>query len=248
MKRKFNNLNINYRYTYNKQRDKVVLLLHGWGGSLNSFRFLEKFLIENGFSVINLDFPGFGASDLPPQDFEMQDYYKIVSELLDYEKVESVFVVAHSFGGRVSILLSALEPKRVKKLVLCGSAGLKPKFSLSKQIKIFNYKIAKKLKSIGLIKRDLINYGSEDYKALPEQMKPVFCKIINSNLENYLGDITAQTLLVWGTNDKDTPLYMAKKMNKKIKDSAIVTFDGCGHFCYLEQPEKFEIILKKFFE
>lgn len=245
MKKVFNGITISYRYTYNKAKDKIVLLLHGWGGNLNSFRFLEKYLIEKDFSVLTIDFPGFGGSDLPTEDFCMMDYYKIVSELVAEEQLQKISIVSHSFGGRVAILFSALEPEKVNKVVLCDSAGIKPKFSLKKKCKILKYKIAKKLKNIGLIKRDLINYGSEDYKALPESMKPVFSRIINTDLTKYLIDITAPTLVIWGKNDKDTPFYMAKELNKGIRDSAIVTLDG-GHFCYLQNADKFKLIIENF--
>ena len=61
-------------------------------------------------------------------------------------------------------------------------------------------------------------------------------------------NIVAPTLLVWGTEDKDTPIYMAKKLNKLIKDSAIIRFEECGHFCYLQKPDYFNKIVINFFK
>ena len=40
---------------------------------------------------------------------------------------------------------------------------------------------------------------------------------------------------------------MAKKLNKNIKDSAIITLDG-GHFAYLNNANKFSLIVKNFLE
>lgn len=248
MKKILNGLTITYRYTKTVGSTKTVLLLHGWGGSLNSFRSLEKSLVKNGFSVITIDFPAFGGSEQPPQHFTMLDYYKVVNELLIAEDLSSVCVIGHSFGGRVAMLLSAISPQKVEKLVLVDSAGIKPRFSLKKQIKIYNYKFLRFLKNRGLIKRDLIGYGSNDYKALPENLKPVFNRIVNTDLSEYAKKITAPTLLVWGTDDKDTPIYMAKKLNKLIADSAIIKFENCGHFCYLQKPAQFEKIVINFFE
>ena len=162
------------------------------------------------------------------------------------EELDKVSVIAHSFGGRVAILLASLQQDKVEKLVLVDSAGIKPKFSLKNKLKILNYKVAKKLKEKGLIKRELINYGSEDYKALPSQMKPVFNNVINTDLTGYLKNITAPTLIVWGKKDNDTPYYMAKKINKNIKDSAIITFENAGHFCYLDNASEFQTIVSNF--
>lgn len=247
MKKKLNGIDITYRYT-RSQNGKNVLLLHGWGGSLNSFRTLEKQLIDSGFSVITIDFPGFGGSALPPESFEMIDYFKIVAELLEQENIEKVSIVSHSFGGRIALLLASYLPHKIEKLVLCDSAGIKPRFSLKKSIKIWKFKLLKKLKQKGLIKQDLSNYGSTDYKAMPESLKPVFNRIVNTDLSEISKSIVCPTLIIWGTADKDTPFYMAKKLNKNIADSAIIKFEGCGHFCYLEKPLEFQKIVVNFFE
>ena len=248
MKKVLNGLNITYRYHKSEQNAKTVLLLHGWGGNLNSFRALEEWLKVAGFSVLTIDFPGFGGSDAPREDFVLDDYVKIVLELLEQEVVKSCSIVAHSFGGRVAIKLASSNKKElIEKLVLVDSAGIKPRFSLKTKLKILRYKFLKKLKKMGLIKRDLSNFGSDDYKAMPEALKPVFNRVINEDLSPYLKDIECPTLLVWGKYDKDTPLYMAKKMKKNIKDCAIITFEG-GHFAYLKNAEKFNIITKEFLQ
>lgn len=244
MKNILNGINITYRY-HKGTNNKVVLLLHGWGGSLNSFKHLENYLILKHFSVITLDFPGFGGSDLPNENWDLKDYVNIVCELLDKENIEKVSIVCHSFGGRVAILFSSENKDKVDKLVLVDSAGIKPKFSIVKSFKIFKYKCLKKLKKIGLIKKDLSCYGSADYKAMPEKLKPVFNKIVTTDLTSYSKKIQAPTLIIWGKDDKDTPFYMAKKLNKNIKDSAIITFEG-GHFAYLNNATDFALIIEEF--
>ena len=221
MKKLLNGINITYRYT--KQSENVVLLLHGWGGSLNSFRSLENFLISNNFSVLTIDFPGFGGSDQPTESFDLWDYKKIVVELLQAENIQEVSIVAHSFGGRVAFLLASENAELVEKLVLCDVAGIKPRFNLAKQFKIWKYKLLKKLKEKGKYKKDLLSYGSDDYRAMPDNLKPVFNRIVKTDLTGKLKDIVAPSLIIWGKKDKDTPYYMAKKINRKIKDSAIIT-------------------------
>ena len=244
MKATLNGLNITYRYHLQKS-EAVTLLLHGWGGNLNSFRGLEKSLCQSGLSVLTLDFPGFGGSDFPAENFTLNDYYKIIVELLEKLDIKKVNIVAHSFGGRVALLLASRNSELVKNLVLVDSAGLKPKFSISKSFKIFRYKLLKKLKKLGIIKRELTNFGSSDYRAMPDALKPVFNNIVNTDLSHTLKDITCPTLIVWGKDDKSTPYYMAKKLNKGIRDSAIITFDG-GHFAYLQNSNEFDIIVNNF--
>ena len=238
-------LNITYRY-YKGKTQVVTLLLHGWGGNLNSFRFLESHLKQKKLSVLTLDFPGFGGSDAPREDFELDDYYKIVEQLLIELNISKINIVAHSFGGRIALLVAARKPEIVNKLVLVDSAGIKPRFSIKKSIKVWHYKFLKKLKKAGIIKKDLSNFGSSDYRAMPNSLKPVFNRIVNNNITtNELKSIQSPALIVWGKDDDSTPFYMAKKLNKHIKDSAIVALDG-GHFAYLQNAEKFLIILNSF--
>ena len=246
MKRVFNSVSINYRVHKNNGFTKVVLLLHGWGGSVKSFEGLEKHLIKNDYSVINLDFPGFNKSDNPKPTFDLTDYVLVVKELVDYLNVKELFIVAHSFGGRVAIKLAS-QTNLVKKLILIDSAGIKPRFNLIKFLKVKRYKLLKFLNNKKLIKKDLSHFGSLDYKQMPENLKSVFNRIVNQDLTYCLKSIKASTLLIWGEKDKDTPLYMAKTIKKHIKDCEIIVLKNAGHYSYLDNFNEFLFITFSFF-
>ena len=47
------------------------------------------------------------------------------------------------------------------------------------------------------------------------------------------------TLLIWGTEDTETPLWMGEMMEKKIPDAGLVKLEGGTHFAYLEHLEQF---------
>ncbi|EKE13705.1 MAG: alpha/beta superfamily hydrolase/acyltransferase, partial [uncultured bacterium] len=80
--------------------------------------------------------------------------------------------------------------------------------------------------------------GAEDYIATP-QLKETFLNIINENLEDCLSEINQKTLIVWGENDKDTPLEFAKIMHQKIKNSKLKIIKEAGHFSFLDKPKEF---------
>ena len=65
-------------------------------------------------------------------------------------------------------------------------------------------------------------------------MRNTFKNIINLDLTNNLTNIKANTLILWGEKDLDTPLKDAKIMHKKITKSELIIFPNCTHFCYLE--------------
>jgi pimeloyl-ACP methyl ester carboxylesterase len=79
-------------------------------------------------------------------------------------------------------------------------------------------------------------------------MRNTFIKIINEDLQPLLKSIIAPTLLIWGENDKETPVYMGKIMEKEIKDSGLVILKNAGHYSYLDQFQQFCIIVNNFLQ
>ena len=102
-----------------------------------------------------------------------------------------------------------------------------------------------------LVKHKILNanylnkFGSTEYKTLPSNLKQIFVNIVNEDLTYLLTKIKLKTLILWGKKDKDTPLYMAKILNKKIKNSSLKILDA-GHYSYLEEKEKFIYLTKSF--
>ena len=238
MKIKINEVNVNY-IQYGEGKD--ILLLHGWGQNIEMMK-----PIGDNFSdkcrITILDFPGFGQSDEPKEAWTIDDYSNMLEEFVKKLGIKKPMVMGHSFGGRVAINFSSVYNERVKKLLLVDSAGIRPRFSVKKFIAVLRYRIAKRLG------KNTDSFGSPDYKALSPLMRKTFVNIVNQNALPSLKNITAQTLIINGEHDDQTPLYMAKKLHKHIKNSALIIFENCGHFAYLEDYLKFIAVSKSFFK
>ena len=76
-------------------------------------------------------------------------------------------------------------------------------------------------------------------------MRSVFVRVVNTHLDKTLDSVSQPTLIVWGKSDKETPLYMAKRFRRKIRDSALILLGG-GHFAYAYRSEKFHAVLRAF--
>ena len=63
---------------------------------------------------------------------------------------------------------------------------------------------------------------------------------------NYIKKIKCKTFIFWGSEDKSTPIYMAKKIHKLIKNSKLYVVKGAGHFSYLNDQDAFVYQLNKF--
>lgn len=217
--------------------DQPVLLLHGWGGNGKIMSNLRRILVSHGKTVIVPDLMGFGQSGLPQIDMDLSDYVYSIVGLLAFLGIDKCDVIGHSFGGRIAILLA--EKGYVNRLTLISAAGMKPRFSLKKRLKILAYKRAKRK---GL---DVSSFGSQDYRALPKEMRPIFVRIVNEHLEKRLKNVKCPTLIMWGDRDEQTPIYMAKRLRRGIKNSAIVTLHG-GHFAYAEDDFRARKVLEAF--
>lgn len=116
-----------------------------------------------------------------------------------------------------------VEPEKV---VLIDSAGLVPKRKPKYYIKVGIFKAGKavlgKLPDVGKIKvfkEKLLNHvGSSDYKASAPVLRETMKIILNEDMSQFLPNIKVPTLLIWGSNDMDTPIADAKKMENLIPD------------------------------
>lgn len=241
----YNGININYEVVGNNE---PIILLHGWGTNLETFSNLKKDL-SISHKVYLIDLPGFGKSDEPEIPFSLNDYCNLLNELIDKIVKSPPIILGHSFGGRIAIKYASQH--KVKKLILVDSAGIKQRLSLSNRFKILKFKLMKKIYSITKnekLKKIIDNSGSQDYRNASKIMKETMVKVINENLKANLKKIDVETLIIWGKDDRVTPLQNGKLMYKKIKKSGLVIIPDCGHFPYLEKPHYFRIILEKFLE
>ena len=122
---KYKDIKVFYKIKGKGQDDCPLLFLHGWEGSSLSFKYFYDILSSKRRCII-LDFPPFGKSEEPKEPFNLSDYSQIVIKILKKLQVNKVDIVAHSFGGRIAILLAS-QTKYINKMLLTGCAGIKRK-------------------------------------------------------------------------------------------------------------------------
>jgi len=167
--------------------------------------------------------------------------------------IEKPILLGHSFGGRISILYASRN--EVDKVVLVDAAGVKPKRTVKYYYKVYSFKMAKRLAYIFLNKdkaEKVINKwrgkaGSSDYSQASAKMRAIMSRIVNQDLCKFMPKIKAPTLLIWGENDKATPISDAKKNGKKlIPDAGLVSFPGAGHYSFIDNPYQSCAVLRSF--
>lgn len=245
MKVKILDLNVNYTKAGNK--DQAVILLHGWGQNTSMMEPVSDYLSEF-FTVYNLDFPGFGQSDTPSTTWGVDVYSEMLAKFIEELDINNPIIIAHSFGVRVAIYYA--KDHDVKKMIFTGGAGIRPKRGLKYYTRTYSYKLAKQvLKLPGLSKKReamMKNAGSEDYRALSGAMRASFVEIVNLDLTPYLKDIKCEVLLVWGSLDDATPLWMGQKMEREIPNAGLAVFENDGHYAYFNQMPRFLSVIDIF--
>lgn len=244
-----------FAYSVEPGEGAPVVLMHGWGCNRTTLASIEKSVRELGRPVINVDFPGFGESTEPPTVWGVEEYTAAFAELMHREGVGAdAVLLGHSFGGRVAILYASRNA--VGKLVLVDAAGVKPRRSLRYYFKVYTFKAKKHLLRLLLGRQkaeERLNQlrakaGSSDYAGASPRMRQILSKVVNEDLCGVMPAIKAPTLLIWGETDTATPLRDAQTMERLIPGAALVSFPGCGHYSFLDNPVQFAAVLKSFLQ
>ncbi|OGF22782.1 hypothetical protein A2Y83_03945 [Candidatus Falkowbacteria bacterium RBG_13_39_14] len=145
------NININYKI-FGSPGKPIFLILHGWGGSSDSWVKVAERLARD-HAVYALDFPFFGKSDDLREPWRGDNYVEMAEEFArkilpqvgalpkgsftppsaelcrgvvqDDMRIDTMAIIAHSFGGRVAIKLAAKNPEWISEIFLCDAAGIK---------------------------------------------------------------------------------------------------------------------------
>ena len=233
-----NGLKISYQVA---GEGETVVLLHGWGAESNSFTPIFEWLSPS-YRVYALDLPGFGLSEPPLTGWNATDYARCLSAFFDKIGIDKAHLIGHSYGGRISIVMAAEAPENVDKLILVNSAGLKRR-NAKYYMRVSLSKIGRLLRRCGTFGNNWADTlseraGSTDYRNAGT-MRATLVKSVKQDLRPLLPKIRASTLLIWGENDKDTPISFGKIMEKEIPDTELVILKDAGHFSYLDQFPQF---------
>lgn len=235
---------INYYESDISSGTQSVVFLHGWRSEGKVWFNVMQHLDMPSYA---LDLPGFGQSPLKGIAYTVNDYVKVVNDFIKKLDLKNVFLIGHSFGGRIAMKLAASD-SNIARLVLVDAAGFRNQ-SLSTKVKKFIASIVKplfKLPGLNSLRPKIYKLiGAEDYLATP-QLQQTFVNVINEDLTPYLTSISQPTLLIWGKNDKDTPVDFARTMNTNITGSQLRVIEHAGHFSFLDQPQQFIDLLKQF--
>ena len=252
---KVDGYNICYKIT--GTGEKTVVMLQGWGTDLGVYDSVAAAINEK-YTFVQFDFPGFGGSDEPREAWNVDAYADFFCKFMEALGIKKAALIGHSYGGRVIIKLAAREslPFEITNIVLIDSAGVLPKRSFAQKMKIRRYKVLKRILNLKLVYAlfpEVIDdwrsrQGSADYRNATPIMRQCLVMAVNEDLTELLPKIKQDTLLIWGDKDTATPIGDGKLMEERIPNSGLAVLQGTGHFSFLEQPAVFRNIMRSYFQ
>jgi pimeloyl-ACP methyl ester carboxylesterase len=218
-----------------------LIMLHGWGQSLGSLWALGD-LLSKSRQVHLIDLPGFGQSPKPSSDWGTDQYGDCLLDYLKDQKLGSVDILGHSFGGRVALRMAAKDPARLRKLVLINAAGLqrdlKGKRAFRAKLARISMTVCKFLdRSFGMSTFEnwhVPRFASIDYKNAGE-MRKIFVITVNEDLTEAASKVMQPVFLLWGEEDEEVPVEIAHRYHKLLANSQLTILPGKGHFPFVNE-------------
>jgi len=249
---------------------EVICLLNGLAMHTGAwYGFLPLLLDE--YDVILYDFPGQGQSSKEDIPYYIPDMARLLVEIMDLNSVTRVHLVGISYGGFVAMDFARLFQDRLRTLTLSGILlsherlfemyqeislrfyrGTKEEFEIYTFYmyeKIFGESFVTKLapEQLGEMRKRFYDRYVDDRHCLirlTEAQNPFF-----EGIEQYMSDYRAvqtPTLLLAGEQDRAIPLWQQKKLLDIFPRSRWKTIPESGHVVYLERPDLFFPMVKRF--
>ncbi len=226
-------------------RGLPVVLVHGFGGSLDSWLFNQPALAEQR-TVHAIDLPAHGGSPITDVSGGVPVLARAVLAALDTLGATKVHFVGHSLGGAVGLFIARTAPARLASLTLIAPGGVDPEINLDYLRGFATADSRKSMKDVlGLlfgdadkVSRDMVD-ASLRYKrqdGAPEALQALLGAMLDGDrqrgsLRNVLMTPPVPILLIWGTQDRIIPVAQAQGLPAAV---AVRLFDGAGHMPQME--------------
>ncbi len=227
-----------------------LVFLHGAGGLFPENPFLDA--LAKKYHVYAPEFPGFGESSGEELLDDMLDFALHGWDVVYALGLEQAHLIGHSMGGMIAAEMAAIAPNDLRKLVLVGSAGLWiPEHPIPDLFAMMPHELPEYLcddpvKGLQLLTGGLDFSNLEvlaEFYLLNQRRMGVASKILfpipNRGTAKRLHRVTAETLIVWGANDRLIPPVYAERWKQLIAGSRLVQIKEAGHLVPYEQPEVF---------
>ena len=251
---------------------ETFLLIHGFGGSLYSWRHWTPRLESRG-RVLLVDMKGFGAAAKPDDGrYRPTDQAQLIMELIDQEDPDHLTVVGHSLGGAVALLIALSmaeqDDPRLRRMVIVAGAAyaqrLPPFVTLAHYPRLTRgaLRLIGPERSIRYVLRSIVHDATtvepaqvsayakalqtdEGVRAMLDAARQIVPAGLSRLTARY-AQLDVPTLLLWGRMDRVVPVSIGERLRRDLPRARLEVLDECGHIPHEERPTASLEILEAF--
>lgn len=234
--------------TFRKRGGELLLLFHGLGCSKESFRdiwFRDEF---SDYSIMALDFLGFGDSSKSDKfSYKMEDQASVYADVVKKISSKKIHIIAHSMGGAIGLLLppallaSALTFANLEGNLISEDCGIVSRKTISVSFQKFEKELLPDLKALSK------SLGKGRFfldSALPLGFYKSAESLVrwsdSGNLISRFKNLPCKKAYFYGGKNSDMDVLHRLNSIEKIKISS------SGHFMMNDNPDEFYLRLRRF--
>ena len=250
----------------------ALVLVHGLLGYSFSWRqVIPSFALR--FEVFAPDLPGAGFSDCHPGlDGRLSSAAKRLLSFLHAVRIDSCDVVGSSYGGATALMLAALAPSRIRRLVLVSPANPWSRHGRIRLAFLRNHAGALIFPNLARPMWPLHDYFLRRMWGDPRSITPEVYRGYSAPLRRHgtlehavkivrtweqdMGELqtilphlaNVPTLLVWGSKDRAVDPASAEPLRRNFQCAQVAIIEGAGHLPYEERPDEFVRMVTNFLQ
>ena len=225
-----------------------LVLLHGIGSNSRSWR-RQLAALAPDFKVIAWDAPGYGRSSDPSGKPSMRVYADCLRRFLGAMGLNRIFLLGHSTGGVVAQEFYRMYPDLVRALILADTRYLGSQTVLEQRLNSLRTMTPAQLaqeRGPKLLSPNAPPNLVQEVVSIMSEVRPVGYEfaaraLAESDTRDVLRNLPVPTLLIWGAEDEITPVW-----DEVPTEALLKIIPEAGHLCYIEQPARFNEIVKDF--
>jgi pimeloyl-ACP methyl ester carboxylesterase len=259
---KVGDIEMSYR-TFGK--GEPLLLVHGFGGSMDVWDPTLLQLLAENHTVIVLNNRGVGNTTLGERQYSISQLANDASGLLDALGMEKADVLGWSMGGMIAQELAVNHPEKVNRLILyatsCGGEeGFVPPEedalnAFADRSGTAEQRLARLLPY--LFTEEWIASHSDYWAAMPRNAQISSNNTLNLEQDagfswkgvcNQLGQFSGPTLVITGRADQMIPPANSIAITERTPGAWLIQLDNGGHGMMYQYPEKMGKLIQTFLD
>lgn len=227
----------------------ILIIVPGWGGTRITWQaFITRASAE--FDVHCVEMPCFGNEPCPTTVWGIEEYAdflraKIATIKSTANQGQKTYLLAHSFGGQISVKLLSQDPTLVNGLVLSGPAIYRRPWTIKNLLFLPLAKLGTILFSLpGLrsgatVARKVLYKlaASPDYNRTGGIEREIFKKITKQDVSSCLPQLKLPVALIAGGRDRYVPSRDTKRAATSITGATFTLVPDGRHGLHHTHPE-----------